>query len=305
MRSWPIFAGLLLLATAAPAVERPEYALTLAPEKDAVTLGSKIRFTVRLEKKRGKPAEVNTLRLAESSVSLTVDTGGKTHRITRTYGSRLRIRLRRGKPLSLDLPVLAIAPGKATFTAVYSGLPKAAEPIRSEPVTVEVTTPEGKSELGAVLVTSEGDLSVRLWPDRAYNTVLNFLTLAEEGRYDGLPFHRVLKDYLVQGGDPKGDGSGGPGYTIPGEMHPEVRHLRGVISMARKRSDPDSAGCQFFIMLAAARVLDGRYAAFGQVVEGMEVADRIAAAKTVIGPDGNDSKPVEPPVLKTVRLVLR
>ena len=124
-----------------------------------------------------------------------------------------------------------------------------------------------------------------LYPEKAPKTVENFEKLANEGFYDGLIFHRVIPGFMIQGGDPKGTGMGGPGYHIPGEFasngfkQNDIRHTRGVLSMARAM-DPDSAGSQFFIMHADAPHLDGQYAAFGKVTDGMEGVDNVAAAKT-------------------------
>ena len=125
-------------------------------------------------------------------------------------------------------------------------------------------------------------IKLELYPEKAPQTVENFKKLVQQGFYDGLTFHRVIAGFMIQGGDPEGTGMGGPGYTIKGEflakgVPNDLRHTRGVISMARA-SDPNSAGSQFFIMHADAPHLDGQYAAFGRVVEGMDVVDEIAAA---------------------------
>ncbi len=127
-----------------------------------------------------------------------------------------------------------------------------------------------------------------LCPEIAPNTVNNFLSLIKKGFYDGTIFHRVIKGFMIQGGDPLGKGTGGPGYHIKGEFRANgfsnnLKHERGVLSMARAW-DPDSAGSQFFVMHADADYLDGQYAAFGKVIEGMDVVDEIAAVRT----DGND-----------------
>ena len=119
-----------------------------------------------------------------------------------------------------------------------------------------------------------------LYPELAPNTVNNFLSLVKKGFYDGIIFHRVIEGFMIQGGDPKGVGTGGPGYHIKGEFKSNgvenpVKHERGVLSMARAQH-PDSAGSQFFVMHAAAPYLDGQYAAFGKVIEGMEAVDAIA-----------------------------
>lgn len=124
-----------------------------------------------------------------------------------------------------------------------------------------------------------------LYPDKAPNTVNNFLSLVNKGYYDGLIFHRVIAGFMIQGGDPTGTGTGGPGYKIKGEFsgngfrQNDVSHVRGVLSMARA-GHPDSAGSQFFVMHEEADYLDGQYAAFGKVTEGMEVVDEIATTKT-------------------------
>jgi len=124
-----------------------------------------------------------------------------------------------------------------------------------------------------------------LYPEKAPNTVNNFLSLVNKGFYNGVIFHRVIAGFMIQGGDPEGKGTGGPGYHIKGEFSSngfkqnDIAHERGVISMARAQH-PDSAGSQFFVMHADADYLDGQYAAFGKVIEGMETVDAIAGVKT-------------------------
>ncbi|MBO5998391.1 MAG: peptidylprolyl isomerase [Lachnospiraceae bacterium] len=127
-------------------------------------------------------------------------------------------------------------------------------------------------------------MSGELYPDTAPATVANFVKLANEGFYDGLIFHRVIRGFMIQGGDPQGTGMGGPGYTIKGEFSQngfknDLKHEKGVLSMARAM-DPDSAGSQFFIMHAAAPYLDGAYAAFGRITDGLDVIDAIASTDT-------------------------
>lgn len=145
-----------------------------------------------------------------------------------------------------------------------------------------------------VTITMENDkkIVIELEPKTAPNTVANFISLVEEGFYDGLIFHRVIPGFMVQGGDPDGTGMGGPNYSIKGEFSSNgfentLAHERGVLSMARTQA-PDSAGSQFFIMTEAATHLDGDYAAFGQVIEGMDVIDEIVAVER----DGSD-KPLQ------------
>ena len=144
-----------------------------------------------------------------------------------------------------------------------------------------------------------GVIKAELYPEIAPNTVNNFISLINKGFYNGLIFHRVIPGFMIQGGCPKGTGTGGPGYEIPGEFSSNgfpnaLRHDRGVLSMARTE-DPDSAGSQFFIMHDAAPHLDGQYAAFGKVIEGLEVVDAIAAQKTAWG-----DKPIQPQIMKKV-----
>ncbi len=133
-------------------------------------------------------------------------------------------------------------------------------------------------------VNKFGTIEVELMPEIAPITVENFAKLAKQGFYNGLTFHRVIKGFMIQGGCPKGNGTGGPGYCIKGEFASNgipnpLKHTRGVISMARAM-DPNSAGSQFFIMHQDAPHLDGQYAAFGKVIKGIEVVDAIASVRT-------------------------
>lgn len=143
-------------------------------------------------------------------------------------------------------------------------------------------------------------ITLELYPEKAPETVKNFKKLVDEGFYDGLTFHRVISGFMIQGGCPKGDGTGDAGYKIKGEFaangfsQNDIKHKRGVISMARTM-DPNSAGSQFFIMHADAPHLDGQYAAFGKVVDGIETVDEIASVKT----NFND-KPIAPVKIKRV-----
>ncbi|HZS34643.1 MAG TPA: peptidylprolyl isomerase [Methylomirabilota bacterium] len=126
----------------------------------------------------------------------------------------------------------------------------------------------------AVIVMERGgEIWIELFPEDAPKTVESFVALAARGFYDGLTFHRVVPGFVVQGGDPKGDGSGGPGYRLKAEFN-QRRHVRGTVAMARAQ-DPDSAGSQFYICFGPQPHLDGQYTVFGQVVEGMDVVDRI------------------------------
>ena len=140
-----------------------------------------------------------------------------------------------------------------------------------------------------VTITMEnGDvIKAELYPDIAPNTVNNFISLVKKGFYNGLNFHRIIKGFMIQGGCPEGTGMGGPNYSIKGEFSQngfknDLKHTEGVLSMARSMR-PDSAGSQFFIMHKAAPHLDGAYAAFGKVIEGMDVVNKIATTRTTYG----------------------
>ena len=142
-------------------------------------------------------------------------------------------------------------------------------------------------------------IRAELYPETAPNTVRNFISLVKKGFYNGLTFHRVIYGFMIQGGCPDGNGMGGPGYQIKGEFAQngfknDLKHTEGVLSMARSMM-PDSAGSQFFIMHRAAPHLDGSYAAFGKVIEGMDVVNKIAATQT-----GPNDRPISPQVMENV-----
>lgn len=124
-----------------------------------------------------------------------------------------------------------------------------------------------------VLNTAKGDIELELYPEKMPITVENFLKLTDSGFYDGLTFHRV-EHWVVQGGDPRGNGTGGPGWTIKLETHPDLKNVRGALAMARS-ANPDSAGSQFYILKTDASWLDGQYAVFGLVTDGMDVVDKL------------------------------
>ncbi len=141
-----------------------------------------------------------------------------------------------------------------------------------------------KNPIVTITLEDGGVIRAELYPDIAPNTVHNFISLVKKGFYDGTVFHRIIRGFMIQGGDPEGTGTGGPGYSIRGEFTDngfpnDLKHTPGVLSMARTM-DPDSAGSQFFIMHGEAPHLDGQYAAFGKVIEGMDVVDAVANVPT-------------------------
>lgn len=181
-----------------------------------------------------------------------------------------------------------------TTTAETTAEETTQNPDTVDPMDVETMTAE-------ITVKDYGTIKLELYPSKAPQTVSNFVSLANQGFYDGTIFHRVIKGFMIQGGDPEGTGLGGPGYSIKGEFESngfenDIKHDRGVLSMARKSSPLDSAGSQFFIVQEAAPHLDGDYAAFGKVVEGMEIVDEIASCET----DTND-KPLTDIVIESIK----
>ncbi|WP_068777296.1 peptidylprolyl isomerase [Paenibacillus sp. FJAT-26967] len=158
---------------------------------------------------------------------------------------------------------------------------------------------DGKNPIVTIEMDNGKKIKAELYPQVAPNTVNNFISLIKKGKYDGTIFHRVIPGFMIQGGDPEGTGMGGPGYGIKGEFTSNgfknnLKHTRGILSMARAQ-DLDSAGSQFFVMVADAEHLDNQYASFGKVTEGMEVVDEI-----VNSPKGAQDRPNTPPVMKKV-----
>ena len=165
---------------------------------------------------------------------------------------------------------------------------------------------KGKKNMNVIngkITMENGDImEFEMYPDIAPKTVQNFVDLIQKHFYDGLIFHRIIKDFMIQGGDPEGSGMGGPGYTIPGEFRAngfdnDLKHTRGVLSMARTM-DPNSAGSQFFIMHQDAPHLDGQYAAFGKLTSGFDVLDAIASVPT----DWMD-RPKQEQKIKTIEII--
>ena len=162
--------------------------------------------------------------------------------------------------------------------------------------------------IATIKVKDYGTIEAELYPNKAPNTVNNFIELANSGFYDGLTFHRIVEGFMNQGGDPKGDGTGGPGYSIKGEFsangynNNDLKHTTGVLSMARAKN-PDSAGSQFFIMAGDAPSLDGQYAAFGKVINGLDVVEAINNTKVEINKaTGQKSTPVTPIIIEEIRV---
>jgi len=164
-------------------------------------------------------------------------------------------------------------------------------------------------EIVQATITMEdgGEIVVELYPRVAPQSVFNFVYLARQGFYDGIRFHRIMSGFMIQGGCPEGTGFGNPGYTIFGEFaangfENNLAHVRGVLSMARRGDNYDSAGSQFFIMHGDSHFLDGDYAAFGRVISGMDVVDRIAATPNIPGDFNGGVAPADMPIIRTITI---
>ena len=239
-----------------------------------------------------------------TGTGLTLKANGKSIPIGKPKSGK--VPLRKGSKLTLEVPIQL---GRA--------LSKSGVKLGSGPVAVEVALAGADSakvhvvrdikdvnveqldlaKTRVAVVTNFGTMVVAFRPDKAPKTVANFVKLSKDHFYDNTRFHRVLKNFMIQGGDPNtrdnnpgNDGSGGPGYMIDAEFN-DLRHVRGVISMARSR-DPNSAGSQFFLMHGEAKHLDNQYTGFGSLVEGLDVLDRIASTATKMTPQGEPSRPV-------------
>ncbi|MBC5995712.1 peptidylprolyl isomerase [Romboutsia ilealis] len=165
----------------------------------------------------------------------------------------------------------------------------------------EARTPPKELPIATIVFRDFGTVEVELYPHIAPNTVNNFISLANSGFYDGLTFHRIIKDFMIQGGDPDGTGMGGPGYSIKGEFannkfKNDLAHTEGVISMARSQSK-NSAGSQFFIVTKDSPHLDGQYASFGKVISGMDIIHKIENVET----DSND-KPIKDVLIQSIKV---
>ena len=171
-------------------------------------------------------------------------------------------------------------------------------PTPSKVPTPKMTIDEDKIYT-AILKTSEGDIEISLHADKTPKTVNNFVSLARKNFYDGTIFHRVIKGFMIQGGDPTGDGTGGPGYKFDDEPF-DGEYVRGTVAMAN--AGPDTNGSQFFIVHEDSKSLKKDYTIFGEVIEGMDVVDKIAEAKVTESPSGEQSKPVNPVKVESVEI---
>ncbi|HEV8601738.1 MAG TPA: peptidylprolyl isomerase [Patescibacteria group bacterium] len=193
----------------------------------------------------------------------------------------------------------------STTTDQTAQTPEPTPPPAETPTPTPTPTPTVPEKAVATIATSEGSFEVTLDGKAAPKTVANFIKLANQGFYNNLTFHRIVRDFVIQGGDPKGDGTGGPGYTIPAEIG--LKHTKGAIAMARLggAANPlkESSGSQFYIALQDLPSLDGEYTVFGYVTSGMDVVTKIGNVPTEPNPDsGEASVPIKDVVIKTVTI---
>ncbi|MBR3928677.1 MAG: peptidylprolyl isomerase [Clostridia bacterium] len=215
--------------------------------------------------------------------------------------SKKRSSFKRSRTSLIVISALVVAILGITLYNALINTNKTVQPVPFEAVDSAVFKKDTNPVATIKIKDAETPIVVELYPDAAPNTVSNFVSLANSGFYDGLTFHRVKSGFVIQGGCPDGNGSGNPGYSIKGEFAQNgvtnnLSHTRGVISMARS-DKPDSAGSQFFITHAAATHLNGSYAAFGEVVSGMETVDMIASVQT-----GYNDKPLIDQVIEEIRV---
>lgn len=301
-----------------PAADPVKLEATVA--KPTVALGDDIVFHLKLTNAGKSRVQVNVPRIDQRSVTIRVRRAdGAITMISRNYaeidlrtgrfkyGAADAKNLDPGESLEQDVSTVAVEAGKLAFTPSYVrvGAPGA---IAAPTVDVTVTPVDpAKPRLGVTLDTTLGSYTAAFRPDVSYNTVESFASLVKRGFYTGLKFHRIIPDFMAQGGDPKGDGTGGPGYFLPLDDHPDkLPHRRGVLSMARNGPpvSADSAGSQFFILFATKPDLDrGHYTTFGEMTDGEQTLTALASVPRVLGGDGEQSKPKDDVLIKTAKLV--
>lgn len=287
--------------------------LSASVEKREVALGDDVLFHFKLTNSGKSRVTVNVPRLDQRSVSFRVRRAdGSVATVTRNHSDidrrsgQLRPQpgetkeLGPGESLEQDVSTVAVQTGKIAYTPSYA-YQGAMTPLVGQTTEVAVTPADPqKPRLGVVLETSEGSYTGVFRPDVAYNTVESFASLAKRGFYSGLTFHRIIGNFMAQGGDPEGTGGGGPGYFLPLEAAkpPKLPHRRGVMSMARTEN-PDTAGSQFFIMFGTNPNLDrDGYTTFAEMIDGEETLKKLQQVKTAPG-----DKPLTPVVIQRASLV--
>ena len=288
-------------------------ALVVSAAQTEVAVGGSFEFSIRVENKGSAPIPVRAIRLSSHAAFLELSDGGwerARYFVLRYPGGVPTVQpadqseLGPGESLEGTLSLPAVEVGSFDVRVGYTGtfpfpLPESAkvEPRYSDKIRCKVVPSAGGAvRLQAVMKTNHGAVRLRLYNDVAPGTVANFVELVRAGTYQGLTFHRIIKGFMIQGGDPDGNGGGGPGYSIPAEFSTRYPHKPGTLAMARTQ-EPHSAGCQFYVCLGAPSHLDGQYTVFGQVVEGQKVIDVLGALET----DGDD-KPTSPALIEGISI---
>lgn len=288
-----------------PQPESGDFVLSVVPAQAKVPLGGEIELRVRVENRGEVKADLNVPRLGRDSVSFRIRTERgdvlwlnpmpcrETDEGPRPDPPEVRA-VGKGESVEGTIRFAAVMTGRLTFGATYVCQALASQPLVTEPVAVEVTPTDSGSHLGLRLETTQGTIEAQFRPEYAFQTVTAIATLVQRGFYDGLTFHRVIRGFMAQGGDPKGTGTGGPGFMLPRELHGKLAHRRGVFSMARKEFPPDSAGSQFFIMFRDDPNLDAAgYTTFAEMTSGKDALQRIEALGSDGGPGASEG-PKEP-----------
>lgn len=291
---------ILVQFSSVEAGERGDLRCTATVASDAVSVGEIISLTITVENLDAKAATVKEIQFGRNSLEaeILLPDQEESFTLTRIVGGVYTPKtmadetIEPGKSLTTTLEIPALVPGKLTITPTLWGK------VRLDTLKVKV---RGKHPASLKMETEHGDITIRLWTDVAPNTAHNIAMLAHQKFYDNLTFHRIMKGFMIQGGDPDGTGTGGPGFSLPAEFNNKP-HVKGVFSMARSPHN-DSAGSQFFLMHDRSRALDGKYTGFGEVIDGLQVVDTIA--NLPVGPDsrGEMSRPVKKPLIKRVRII--
>jgi cyclophilin family peptidyl-prolyl cis-trans isomerase len=264
-------------------------AVTLKLDKDTYQLGETIRAEVTVTNEGAVPANVPVPELALPSVSLHVtrrpDVPTPESFLVRIQGNSQNARLQPGESVTGVIEFPAVDPHGQLIEAYYEPRGSIHPYFEGTEMQVSNRVPvkihAGGRKLYARITTEAGPIKIEFFPDRAMNHVLSFVQLAQRGYFDGIVYHRVVPHFVIQGGDPTGTGSGGPGYKLPAEFN-EIEHVPGILSMART-SDPHSAGSQYFICTADCPNLDNQYTVFGRVVEGLESVMKIGESERNAG----------------------
>lgn len=309
IRILPVVCAALLLA--ASPLAAADLAVTVAPSAPSVELGQRLDVQVKVANAGTDPVQASEAVEDILSVSLEIAYAGRVFeymKIAPAYFEFLQgkdiqpyhktVVLEPGEAKETTLSILLPEAGSYEVRAVYRG---AGEAIRSAWAPVEVK-PKGESKRLLVrMKTNQGAVVLAFHADKALGTVMNFLDLADKEFYDGVGFHRVIKGFMSQGGDPEGTGAGGPGYSIPQEFN-DLHHDPGVLSMARTSRHVDTAGSQFFLCVKmdpkTQRLLDRQYTVFGYTVEGMETVTKINEV-----PVDAQTRPTSPVTMQEVRVV--